>query len=278
MSVQKFKQTEYNPLIEREAVPFTMVNTNVIKNLKNAEAGFVWIYLLSHTENWRVIKSHLKNHFDIGDNKLKQIFAYLANHRLIEYIQTTNEKGQFGKSDIRILNGDRFLNETYDDLTAGSISAPPVFRTCGSGELLKKDITKEKEKRATRQKRSPLPPHFMPSEKLLVLTTQTAENVGLTHAQLLTKFQNLMRSKGKQSADWQAEYENFLITERPSFNHNEKVVNIKSKDSTTSSAKEYGPGHPHWEAFRKMEQTHGSKASGDNIKRAGVRKVTGYIL
>lgn len=147
MSIEKF-----NPVISGEAIPYLQANTFVVQNITNIEAGFVWIYLLTLPKDWIVVKSHIKKHFNIGDGKIKRIFAYLHKHGLIEYVQRRNETGKMEKSEIRVLNGSKFKIDTkqpsYPQIlsggtktggtetappvfTAGSKTVPPVFRTSG---------------------------------------------------------------------------------------------------------------------------------------------------
>lgn len=148
MSIEKF-----NPRIYGEAVPYTQVNTKVIQEIDNMEAGFVWIYLLSLPPTWKVVKEHLKSHFGIGKEKLKKIFAYLNAHRLIEYKQVQNELGQFGAFDIHVLNGSRFVRDLHADepvLTDSPENRPPDEPATGEPPTIKeiqntKEIKNQKE-------------------------------------------------------------------------------------------------------------------------------------
>lgn len=124
MSIEKF-----NPRILGESVPFTQVSTKVIQEITNLEAGFVWVYLLTLPPDWQVVKVHLKNHFGIGELKLKRIFAYLNEHKLIEYTRQRLSNGQLGAVDVRILNGTRFKNPVVQ--TTGIENHPVVNHTYG---------------------------------------------------------------------------------------------------------------------------------------------------
>lgn len=132
MSVQKF-----NPRILGEVIPFTQVNTKVIQQIKNIEAGFVWIYLLTLPPDWQVVKVHLMNHFGIGELKIKKIFSYLNEHNLIEYVRERLPNGQLGRTDVRILNGNRFKS------TTGAENHPVVNHTYGFSGTTKEINNKE---------------------------------------------------------------------------------------------------------------------------------------
>jgi hypothetical protein len=135
MSVQKPISTNI------ESHPFTMIDNKVINEIDNMEAFTVWVYLLSKSENWDVIRSHVKNRFGIGDAKLESIFAYLNAHNLIEYRRERLPNGRLGKVEIWILNGSRWTKEPNKN----GISTTPSKTTGvdnhshGSGKLLKKD-------------------------------------------------------------------------------------------------------------------------------------------
>lgn len=103
---------EFNPRITNEEIPFFMVDRNVVQNISNIEAGFVWVYLRSMSSTWKVIKEHIQKHFKIGEKKCKSIFAWLNKHGLIEYVKERDSKGVWTTSEIRVLNGSMFKAST----------------------------------------------------------------------------------------------------------------------------------------------------------------------
>lgn len=133
MSIEKF-----NPRIYGEAIPYTQVNSKVIQEITNMEAGFVWVYLLTLPPTWKVVKEHLKNHFGIGKEKIKSIFSYLNKCNLIEYVQDRSNDGKMGQSDIRVLNGNKFIN--YSGSTASPENRPPVKPVAGESPTTKNII------------------------------------------------------------------------------------------------------------------------------------------
>ncbi len=137
MSIEKF-----NPIISNEAIPYTQINTYVIQNISDMEAGFVWVYLLSKPENWSVIKTHVKNHFGIGAQKIKKIFSYLAKHGLIQYVRTRSPQGQLLTSEIRVLNGSQFNKDGGS--TTGTEIHPVENHTPGKHTTTNKRSYKEK--------------------------------------------------------------------------------------------------------------------------------------
>lgn len=67
-----------------------------------------------------------------------------------------------------------------------------------------------------RKKRLPLSLDFHPNKNGQKMCEEVSAKTGLSFDALLTKFKNLQKSKDNLSADWDAEWENFLINERPS--------------------------------------------------------------
>lgn len=256
MSIEK-----YNPKMEYEIIPFAQININVIQNITDMDAGFVWVYLQTKPKDWKIIKEHIKNHFKIGNAKIKKIFSYLAKHNLIEYIQENDEQGKFGQHDIRVLNGSKF--KTYPQIDAGgSENRPAVNRSTGFGLLHIKENTKEiKSREQAREKRVPLPDDFILDERAI----KRCKAKGINENEFLEKFKLKNKSSGKLSADWQALAMSWIITENP-------ANPASAKSEMKSTIKEYGPGHPTWEAMNKWNKqnkgaSHGSDNAGNNVGR-----------
>jgi hypothetical protein len=94
--------------IEKEQVPFVMVSTNVIQNIKNPTAGFMWVYFSSLPHNWKINKSHIMSHFDISERTYQRHMSYLKSHNLIEYRRNRLPNGTLGSVTLVCLNGLKF--------------------------------------------------------------------------------------------------------------------------------------------------------------------------
>lgn len=120
---------------------------------------------------------------------------------------------------------------------------------------------KTKRERA-RKKRVPLPPDFLPSDRMMVLLDETAKRTNNQREVLLKKFKNVMIETGKTSLDWQVTFENFMLSERV---NTENDKSDKSppwvKNETKSCVIEYGPGHPTWEANQEWKRKHAEQGS-----------------
>lgn len=211
MSIEKF-----NPTISGESVPYTMVCNKVIQNIDNMEAFTVWVYLLSLPKDWNVVKQHVKNHFNIGDKKLKQIFAYLTSHNLIKSIQSRGENGRMGSSEIRVLNGTEFTKNSskINTATVGSENRPAVNRPCGkegttnktSNKINKKQKGNIKSGQKPRSSRTTINSSFIPSDKHELLASQLS--VDLRNE--ADKFIDYYQARGLTMTNWNACFNNWL--------------------------------------------------------------------
>lgn len=109
MSVEKFNS---KTTVSHELIPYTQINRKVIQKIDNMQAGFVWVYLLSMPPDWVVIKTQIKKHFKMGNDKLKKIFAYLTAHGLIrtEPVKDPNTN-RIMHWNITVLNGSEFIEK-----------------------------------------------------------------------------------------------------------------------------------------------------------------------
>lgn len=210
MSIEKldFKK------VTKENLPYTLILTKVIQNIKHIESLAIWAYLCSLPPDWKICKEHLKNHFQIGNSKLKAIFSYLKRAGLIDYFQERLENGLMGDHVIHVLCGDKFNeNEPYF-VTGGSVSNPPdstggsiyrraVNRSSGSGLLQKKQKTKEIKKQK-KEREQPLSPDFKINEET-VLYVQQLEGLSSQEKKLEhQKFYDYYLGTQETKTDWNA--------------------------------------------------------------------------
>jgi len=127
MSIEKLDQVK----LTHEKKPYTQILTEVIQNIKDPLAGFIWVYLSSLPPDWIVIKEQIKNKYNLGDNTLKLIFSYLNRANLIKYTRERNTCGKLGIVSIHVLCGIHFKSdESYIKTT--SSKTEPVDKTTGS--------------------------------------------------------------------------------------------------------------------------------------------------
>ena len=211
MSVEKF-----NPSISGQSIPYTMVCNKVIQNIDNMEAFAVWVYLLSLPKDWEVVKQHVKNHFNMGNKKLKSIFAYLVSHNLIKSIQSRDENGRMGKSEIQVLNGTEFIKNPnkINTATVGSENRPAVHRPIGKDTTTNKTNNKENKKQKENIKSEGKNPRatatissiFVPDKSHELLAAQLHVDV----AKEKDAFIDYYKARGKKMADWGAAFNSWL--------------------------------------------------------------------
>lgn len=90
-----------------------------------------------------------------------------------------------------------------------------------------------KPKKPTRALRSPLSDDYYPSKAIHSMMCNVSTTCQISQESLLAKFKNLMRSTGKTSADWDAEFGLFLSREKPSI--------TKPTQEAKSTVTEYHP-------------------------------------
>lgn len=239
--------------ISYEEIPYFQIYTHVIQNINDLEAGFVWVYLRSKPKDWEVIKEHLKNKFNIGDDKLKKIFSYLASHKLIKYVRTRDDKGKIIKVEIVVLNGSKFINDqqlkdlsTGDNKTDGSTGVKTqrvASHTCGSGAL--HIIENTNNRKDTNNRESVPKKSYCPGTPDLIITEESvkiAEYKNLDIIKIAYKFMNYAKENGWLRHDWKSAFVKWISDERR--NH----IKLNSNE-IRSTVKEYGPGHPTWDSL-----------------------------
>jgi hypothetical protein len=111
---------------------------------------------------------------------------------------------------------------------------------------------RSKQRERAQKKRAPLPDSFLPDKRLHNFLNETANKSGRSADQLITKFKNLQKSKDGMSADWNAEFENFLLNERPmGYTGSNGHANGEVKSTVKFF---HDPTHPSYETFKQMKE------------------------
>jgi hypothetical protein len=102
--IQKFEATKFS----QEIIPFAQISRDVIQNISDPLAGFIWVYLQSLPPTWKPNKHHLMKHFDISERTYERRIAFLCKSGLIAYQRSRDKNGRLGEVELIVLNGDRF--------------------------------------------------------------------------------------------------------------------------------------------------------------------------
>jgi len=86
--------------------------------LRNMEALGLYCYLHSLPNNWEFHKNHLKNHANIGINKLNTLLKILEKHALIKTVQIRTPQGRFAHFDLEVDDGSSFIINPLDESCA----------------------------------------------------------------------------------------------------------------------------------------------------------------
>ena len=263
MSVQKF-----NPKISYQEIPYAQINTHVIQNIKNLDAGFLWCYLQSKPEKWKVIQSHLQSHFGFGITKMKKILAFLNQSKLIRYYQPVDKFGKFKNSeDIQVLNGSEFVIIQEDD-SAVCKTVPPVInrsmktrsmqnRAYGKQHTINNRDLKIKERSKTREqgvakiateKPSLFSKDYNPKPEHIAL----ADKRRLDFTKAYVKFVAFYADRKLAEANWDIELTKWLNNEKkPTAQTTSRITSAGTPNEVRSHVKDWhDPTHPRFEQER----------------------------
>lgn len=79
LSIEKFTGT-----FSKESLGVTILPTETIQLIKNAEVGMTWVYLASRPSNWQINSTEICNHFNFGIQKIRSILKQLERLGLLE--------------------------------------------------------------------------------------------------------------------------------------------------------------------------------------------------
>lgn len=111
-----------------------------------------------------------------------------------------------------------------------------------AADIYKTNNQLKSRERRLRKKRAPLSLSWFPPQSFEMKLTEVAKKSNISVDELIKKFKNLQLSTGKNSLDWNAEFENFLINERPS-------QKSGSQEIRAPQVPEWGPGHPSYDSL-----------------------------
>lgn len=121
MTVKQIHIEKYDiGAFEKEQKPYAMILTDVIQNAPadRIEEVFMWIYLETLPTTWKPCKQHLMQRFNISERTYERRMSWLNTCGLLEYRQTRENNGSFGKGTLVILNGTRFNPHAVPSRTA----------------------------------------------------------------------------------------------------------------------------------------------------------------
>lgn len=189
-----------------------------------------------------------------------------SRRSIMRYLKVLNEKQlinidknlgcsnryKLSPTSVNCVTGD--VHVTSDTPVTGLVTTEVTTSDTPVTQSIKINNKKEIIERA-RKKRAALSDSFLPNEKIIPLWQETVSKSGKTKDQLLSKFKNLQKSKDGMSADWDAEFENFLLNERPmGYSGSKPTPELKC------TIPEFGkPGHPDYERNKEFEMRYAAE-------------------
>lgn len=212
--------------VTKESLPYTLILTKVIQNIKHKDALAVWVYLCSLPPDWKINKEHLKNHFGLGDRTLQTIFSYLNRCGLIVYKRHRFDDGTLGIVVVHLLCGEEFRpDEPYVQTTPQKthvveLSTTPqkttrvADHTSGSEALQKKQNTnniKIQKKEREKSVKTSLSENFQIDEEthayVLSLSMLSNEEKKIEH----NKFYEHYLENGEIKTNWNRVYRSWML-------------------------------------------------------------------
>lgn len=123
MSIAKLDSAK----LKKSNLSFTLISTKVLQKITNTDALAIYCYLCSLPADWIIIKEQLKNHFKIGDKKIKNIFSYFVRSNLISYSRGREADGTLTEVEIHLHSGENF-NE-FEPFISQSVKNQDKFTT-----------------------------------------------------------------------------------------------------------------------------------------------------
>jgi len=200
----------------------------------------------------------LAKELKVSSRYVKTSLLHLESLKLIAI---DRDNGRSSRYYLDFLQPTEHLQITGDPQFTGElqITPPSICRSPHRASVDHPINTEEELKRNNRErarkKRAALTDSFLPSEKINNLWIETASKSGKSKEELLSKFKNLQKSKQGTSADWNAEFENFLINERPMGFVTKQNGNGNGNGQTKATEKFFDdPTHPNYETFKLIRE------------------------
>lgn len=145
MSIQKCKPSYEAGASNIQRAPFTQLYNNVIQNCTNMEAGWVWAYLQSQCDGWKLNPHQLMKHFRVCKDKMYKILTYMISaNLLVRHVQTT-AKGTHISTTYTVLDGTEYVDPARVVEKSAQQNAPlPEKQDPVLQDPVKQDIRKER--------------------------------------------------------------------------------------------------------------------------------------
>ena len=86
----------------QDQIPYDMLSREMVQSINNPIALSIWVYLQSKSENWTVVESQIREHFDIGRTAYLKAMKYLRDAELYEVVRHKDDNNNFIGSHFHI--------------------------------------------------------------------------------------------------------------------------------------------------------------------------------
>lgn len=96
-------KAENGTTLRKRGKHYTTLDNQTLKEIKNADALAIWAYLMSQSDGFKIIKSHLRSHLDMSELRVERAFRYLKDLGLYKVNAKRSEDGRsFAGSECEI--------------------------------------------------------------------------------------------------------------------------------------------------------------------------------
>lgn len=230
--------------LKHSGLSFTTIINETMALIPDDGALGIYCYLMSKPENWNICNVHLQNRFNKGRDYIQKKMTILKSIGAVKTEAIKDEKGKVLYWETTLCNIVQSHNtenpdsgESYPQSTILKTQILDFPESGKTGTSNKRDLQiKEKAKireSTVRAKRSPLSDDFMPDQEREAKAKYVGIKCGISFEDLLSKFKAIEKTKNRTSPNWQAEFELFLLREKPAAQkitreskHNQEIKSI----------------------------------------------------
>lgn len=234
--------------LKHSGLSFTTIINQMMDLIPDDGALGIYCYLASKSENWNICYTHLQNRFKKGRDYIQKKMDILKKVGAIKKQAFRDEKGKIIYWETILINFIETQNTPFQ-YSSEKVIHTQITENPESGKsrclekqallnkrsLPIKEKIRNKREGLLRKKREALSLDWLPNQNNFDKAKEVSIKCNKTVDQLITKFKNIKISKEATSINWDMDFENFLIDERPSsINTDFKIT--KTQETTNKYA------------------------------------------
>ena len=130
MADRNIEKATITELVAQQS-PFTAVGNKVVELIRNPDALAIWTYLQTRAPGWKVIGSHLQDHFDMGRIRYRKAMKDLADLGLLTRVPVRDESGHMAGTRIVVHYQPKGSNPDHSESPSVQVTDRSVGATLG---------------------------------------------------------------------------------------------------------------------------------------------------